>query len=133
MTTGPSATVGAPAFDRLTVLRPGQEAVAYLNVTATLPLLATHFPRYPILPGVLIVEGAVALARLAAGIPELRLRHATRLRFRRFIVPGDRVELTATAHPAPGAAGDSSWRAEARVDGEIAASIGTLTLTRALG
>lgn len=124
-----AATMGAPAFDRVVVVEPGVRAVAHLNVTGTLPLFATHFPRYPVLPGVLLIESALALARLAAGEPGLRLRHATRLRFRRFVVPGDQVELTVTAlADEDGHAAPNRWRFEALVAGEPAASIASLTV-----
>lgn len=133
LTTGPLATLGTPAFDRIGAVEPGVRAVAYLNVTATMPYFATHFPRYPVLPGVLLVESAVALARLAAGSDTARLRRAQRLRFRRFVVPGDQVELTVSARGnEPELPEDTQWEMRARVDGEIVASIGVLVLASRL-
>ncbi|MGK8558115.1 3-hydroxyacyl-ACP dehydratase FabZ family protein [Nocardia gipuzkoensis] len=120
-----TATLSVPAFDRILLLEPGVRAVAQLNVTGTLPLFATHFPRYPVLPGVLLIESAVALIRLAAGEPELRVRRAEGIRFRRFVVPGDQVEFTVSAQH--DAAEPAVWQLAARVDGAVAASISALT------
>ncbi|MFI5781318.1 3-hydroxyacyl-ACP dehydratase FabZ family protein [Nocardia sp. NPDC051570] len=125
------ATMGTPMFDRIINVEPDIRATAYLNVAGTLPYFATHFPRYPVLPGVLLIESAIALARLAANNPGLRLRHAKRLRFRRFVVPGDQIELTVSALGGEGSSvgeGDTVWQAEATVEGTVAAAIAAFTL-----
>ncbi|MFA6111519.1 MAG: 3-hydroxyacyl-ACP dehydratase FabZ [Candidatus Latescibacterota bacterium] len=87
-------------LDRVLELVPGERIVAIKNVTNDEPFFAGHFPGYPVMPGVLIVEamaqaGAVMMLKgmadaqskvpLFAGIDGAR--------FRRQVVPGDRLRL----------------------------------------
>ncbi|MTE12541.1 3-hydroxyacyl-ACP dehydratase FabZ family protein [Nocardia aurantiaca] len=126
----PAAGIGAPGFDRILEVSPGIRAEALLNVTGTLPFFDSHFPRRPILPGVLLTESMVALAVLAAGDPLLRLRAADGLRFRRFVTPGDQVRITVEAADPCQEGAESRWRATARVDEVIVAAIRNLRLVR---
>jgi 3-hydroxyacyl-[acyl-carrier-protein] dehydratase len=84
--------------------RPGQSIRALKNVTYNEPFFPGHFPGRPVMPGVMIIE---ALAQ-AAGIlcfvtADVIPDHSTRFyfvgidkaRFRRPVVPGDQVVLTA--------------------------------------
>ena len=85
--------------DSIIELEPGKRAVGLKNVTINEPYFQGHFPEYPVMPGVLIVEamaqvGAVALlsqeeyaGRLAffAGIDGVR--------FRRQVRPGDQLRM----------------------------------------
>ncbi|WP_431963196.1 3-hydroxyacyl-ACP dehydratase FabZ family protein [Nocardia sp. bgisy134] len=114
-------------LDRILELQPGRRGVALCNVPATLPLFSTHFPRYPILPGVLMLESMAALAAVTAG-GSWRLRSVRGLRFRQFVVPGDQVTITVDllAHT-----GDTSrWKAESRVDGRLVAAARSLEMDR---
>ena len=90
--------------DRVLECRPGQSIRALKNVTYNEPFFPGHFPGRPVMPGVLIIE---ALAQ-AAGIlcfvtADVIPDHSTRFyfvgidkaRFRRPVVPGDQVVLTA--------------------------------------
>ncbi|MFD4430063.1 3-hydroxyacyl-ACP dehydratase FabZ family protein [Nocardia sp. NPDC058497] len=113
-------------LDRILELRPGRSGVALCNVAGTLPLFSTHFPRYPILPGVLMLESMAALAAAAAGGP-WRLSSVRGLRFRQFVVPGDQVIITVDLLEH---AGDTSrWKAEARVEGRLVASARSLEMS----
>ncbi|APA97721.1 3-hydroxyacyl-ACP dehydratase FabZ family protein [Nocardia seriolae] len=126
----PTASMGTPGFDRIIEVHTGVRAEALLNVTGTLPFFDSHFPRRPILPGVLLTESLIALAVLAADDPLLRLRAAEGMRFRRFITPGDQVRLIVeTAGPGTDPAA-SLWCATATVEGKTAAAIRLLRLTR---
>ena len=90
--------------DRVTELTPGTSIVAYKNVSVNEGFFEGHFPGLPVMPGVLIVE---ALAQ-AAGILGFRTMNkkpadgsiyyfvgADKLRFKRPVVPGDRLQLEA--------------------------------------
>lgn len=117
-------------IDEVVELVPGSRVVARKRVRPDEWYLSGHFPGRPIMPGVLIVEamaqtGAVAVlseeenrGRLAlfAGIDGVR--------FKRIVEPGDELELTCDLEKVRGPIGKG--RAEARVDGELAAR-GTLT------
>ncbi|USG65384.1 3-hydroxyacyl-ACP dehydratase FabZ [Brevibacillus ruminantium] len=85
--------------DKVTELESGKRAVGLKNVTVNEPFFQGHFPDYPVMPGVLIVEalaqvGAVAVlsmeenkGKLAffAGIDEFR--------FKDQVKPGDTLTL----------------------------------------
>ena len=84
-------------LDRVTSVEPGKRATAMRNVPNTLAIFETHFPRFPVLPGVLILG---TLGELAAHLLEQesggawRLKGAERVAFRRFVQPGDQLELS---------------------------------------
>ena len=88
--------------DRVVVLEPGKRLVAWKSVTMNEPFFAGHFPGQPVMPGVLILEAlAQAGALLAmrslpaeqAGTKVTYLMGIDGARFRRPVVPGDRLEL----------------------------------------
>ena len=117
-------------LDEVLELEPGARVAASYRVPEDGWWFAGHFPERPVMPGVLIVEamaqtGAVAVlcseenrGRLAlfAGIDGVR--------FKRIVEPGDELELSCELERVRGPIGKG--RAEARVDGELAAR-GTLT------
>jgi 3-hydroxyacyl-[acyl-carrier-protein] dehydratase len=92
--------------DRVLECEPGKRILAIKNVTINEPFFAGHFPGFPIMPGVLIVE-AIAQAGGALLLIEIPDRDAhlmlftgiERARFRRPVVPGDqlRIEVEVTA------------------------------------
>ncbi len=87
--------------DRVLEIEPGQRAVAVKCVSVNEPFFQGHFPGRPILPGVLITEAFAQVAALIAltAHPDFRekavyLMGLDRVRFRRPVVPGDRLVLT---------------------------------------
>jgi 3-hydroxyacyl-[acyl-carrier-protein] dehydratase len=117
-------------FDRLVELIPGERAVAVRNVPATLPVFDHHFPRHPILPGVLLLETMAALAKVAAGGEQpWRLAAVRGVRFKHFVGPGDQVEITAEV--TGGDQDRTEVRATARVEGRVVAAARVLALVSA--
>lgn len=86
-------------LDRITSIETGENATASAirNVPNTLAIFDTHFPRFPVLPGVLMLGslGVLAAELLQADSDrQWRLQGADRVAFRHFVQPGDQLELT---------------------------------------
>ena len=118
------------AFDEVLDVVPGRRAVAVRNVPGTLHVFATHFPRFPVLPGVLILDDIVRAARLAAPEPVVGSRwvlaEARRVRYRHFAEPGDRLEISVTVTEATEAS--VTCKAAVGVDGRDITTIRQLRL-----
>jgi 3-hydroxyacyl-[acyl-carrier-protein] dehydratase len=83
-------------LDRLVELERGKRACAYRNIPNTLSILDSHFPRMPVLPGVLMLGSMGELAALLLRDHTnrtWRLAGADQVRFRHFVQPGDQLEL----------------------------------------
>src|SRR6186713_1568801 len=94
----PSALVDAVAE-----LEPGRRIVAYKNVTVSEEFFQGHFPGAPLMPGVLMIETLAQVATLLLvqgpdGKPSghAYLRGVDDAKFRRQVVPGDRLRLEVT-------------------------------------
>jgi len=110
--------------DRVLELEEGKRAVAIKNVTINEEFFNGHFPNYPVMPGVLIVE---ALAQVSAIIMLTKEGNQGRLgllagidncRFKKQVKPGDQLRLEVEITRLKGAIGKG--RGIATVDGEIA-------------
>jgi 3-hydroxyacyl-[acyl-carrier-protein] dehydratase len=108
--------------DRVLELEPGVRAVGIKNVTQNEPFFEGHFPDYPVMPGVLIVE---AMAQVGAvGVmakEEFRSKLALftgidGVRFRRQVIPGDVLRMEVEIERLRSNAGRG--KASATVDGE---------------
>lgn len=84
--------------DRIIDINGDNSAVGVKNVTANEPHFTGHFPSKPIMPGVLIIEGmaqtaGAICARKQAGRSNLvYFMTIDNARFRKPVVPGDRLE-----------------------------------------
>ena len=90
-------------IDRVIEMEPRHRIVALKNVTINEPHFTGHFPDYPIMPGVLMVEAIAQAggALLLAEIPdrESKLMVFTSIenaRFRRPVTPGDQLRIEVT-------------------------------------
>ena len=112
--------------DRITECEPGQRAVGRKCVTVNEQFFCGHFPQKHVMPGVLILEalaqvGAVAILTEEANKGKIVLFGGVKnARFKRQVVPGDVLELTCELTARRGLIG--MGKAEARVDGKLAAS-----------
>jgi len=84
--------------DRVTEHEPGRRIVAVKNVTVNEEFFQGHFPGTPLMPGVLMIESLTQVATLLLAGSETRgerawLRGVDNAKFRRQVVPGDRLEL----------------------------------------
>ncbi len=88
--------------DRIVELEAGVRAVGLKQVTINEPFFVGHFPGYPIMPGVLIVEalaqvGAVALLNQPEWANKLALfAGIDGVRFKKPVTPGDTLRLEVT-------------------------------------
>ncbi len=86
-------------IDRITALEPGKKLVAYKNLTMAEEYLADHFPGFPVMPGVFMLETLVQagawLLRLSEDFKQstIVLRDARNVKYGSFMDPGHRLEV----------------------------------------
>ena len=95
----------APEVDRLSFRYPsllvddiaehevGRRIVAMKNVTVNEEFFQGHFPGAPLMPGVLMIESFTQVATLLLPNAQVSLRSVENAKFRRQVVPGDRLRL----------------------------------------
>ena len=112
-------------IDRVVEMVRAKRIVAIKNVTINEPFFTGHFPEYPIMPGVLIVEAMAqaGAALLFTEIPErdgklLVFTGIERARFRRPVTPGDQLRIEVDVLAFRGTAG--RLQGKAYVDGKLA-------------
>jgi len=113
--------------DRVIDIVKGQSAVSVKNVTINEPHFMGHFPGYPVMPGVLIIEAMAQTAALVvvdflgeeAKGKVVYFMTIDNARFRRPVVPGDQmlvyVEKTQSRGPV------WKFKGKATVDGVVCA------------
>jgi 3-hydroxyacyl-[acyl-carrier-protein] dehydratase len=88
--------------DRVELVEPGRRIVAVKNVSINEPVFAGHFPGYPVMPGVLILESlaqAAAILSIVTMGPEKSKDQVyyfvgiDKARFKRPVEPGDQLRL----------------------------------------
>ena len=114
--------------DKVVELEPEKRVVGVKCVTMNEQFFTGHFPGHPIMPGVLIMEAlaqASALMVLGGMTPEQRagkviyFMSIDAAKFRKPVVPGDRLELHATMLRNKGTL--IKTKGEAKVDGQVVA------------
>lgn len=85
--------------DKILEVEPGKSAIGIKNVTVNEPFFQGHFPEFPIMPGVLIVEsmaqvGCVAMMSLEENRGKLGVfAGIDKVRFKRQVRPGDTLKM----------------------------------------
>ena len=85
--------------DKVTEKEEGKRVVGLKNVTINEPFFQGHFPKYPVMPGVLILEalaqvGAIAVLDMEQNKGKIGfLAGVDKCRFKRQVKPGDQLRL----------------------------------------
>jgi len=113
--------------DRVLEIEPGRRIVALKNVSINEPVFSGHFPGYPVMPGVLILEALAQAAAILAIVtlggqgPKDQIYYfvgVDRARFKRPVEPGDQLRLEVDF--ARELRGIAFFKAKAVVQGQIA-------------
>jgi 3-hydroxyacyl-[acyl-carrier-protein] dehydratase len=112
--------------DRVVEVVKGERIHAYKNLTYNEHFFQGHFPGRPVMPGVLQLEAMAQAGGLLAWESApfdpaqklIFLMSFDKVKFRRVVIPGDRLDLHVTVGRQKG----SIWRlnGEAKVDGQVA-------------
>jgi 3-hydroxyacyl-[acyl-carrier-protein] dehydratase len=90
-------------IDKIVSLEKGKYIKTIKNVTLAEEYLADHFPTFPVLPGVLLLEGLVESASWLVRETEdfahsmILLEHARNVKYKSFLAPGAQIEYTVEA------------------------------------
>ncbi|KZD07190.1 3-hydroxyacyl-ACP dehydratase FabZ [Oceanibaculum pacificum] len=113
--------------DRIIDVVPGVSAIGIKNVTIGEPCFTGHFPRRPVMPGVMIIESmaqtaAVLVVATLGPSAESKLVYfmsVEKARFRKPVTPGDTMYIHVTKEQHR----KSVWKfsAEAKVNGKVVA------------
>jgi len=123
--------------DRVLEFTPRQSITAIKNVTINEPFFQGHFPDFPVMPGVLIIE---ALAQTAALLTFTESKSDDAVyyfagidgaRFKKPVLPGDQLVMVATYQCEK--AGIYKFHVKATVDGELAAEADITCAVRSKG
>jgi len=88
--------------DRVLEFEAGKRLVAIKNVSANEPVFTGHFPHYPVMPGVLILESMAQAAAILSFVSAGHKAQSDNLyyfagidkaRFKRPVIPGDQLRL----------------------------------------
>lgn len=110
--------------DKIVEIDEAKRAVGIKNVSINEPFFQGHFPDYPVMPGVLIVEamaqvGAIAVLNMEENKGKIGfLAGLDKCRFKRQVKPGDQLRLEVEITRMKGPIGKGKGRAT--VDGELA-------------
>ena len=123
--------------DRVLELDKGKRIVAVKNVSINEPFFPGHFPHYPVMPGVLIVEALAQASAIVAYRADPEAMGGRKLflfagiddaRFKRQVVPGDTLVLESTF--LKGMRDVGRWAVRATVDGQVACEATLLSALR---
>jgi len=90
-------------IDKVVSIEPGKEIKTIKNVTLAEEYLADHFPAFPVLPGVLLLEGLIESASWLVRQSQkfansmILLEQARNVKYKSFLAPGEQIEYTVQA------------------------------------
>ena len=125
--------------DRVIELVPGVSIRGIKNVTINEPFFTGHFPGYPVMPGVLIIEAMAQLSGVLAFKTHDRkpadgllcfLAGTDHTRFRRPVIPGDQLDMRARILADKRRV--MKFECESYVDGELACASEIMCVEKAL-
>lgn len=120
-------------IDRIVELQPDAKISAVKTLTMAEEYLADHFPHFPVMPGVLMLEAMVQASAWLVRYSEdfahsmVVLRQAANVKFGQFVEPGQ--TLTVTAEISGQSDTETNLKAQGTVNGRVAVS-GRLVLAR---
>jgi len=123
--------------DRVISCDPGKRIVAIKNVTINEPFFGGHFPHYPVMPGVLIIEALAQAAAILTFKTHDQKADANSIyyfvginnaRFKKPVMPGDQLHLHVEVERHM--RGVWKFKAEARVDGQLVAEARLMSAKR---
>src|SRR5690625_244008 len=110
--------------DKVVEMEAGKKVIGIKNVTINEPFFSGHFPNYPVMQGVLILEalaqvGAIAVLDMEQNKGKIGfLAGVDKCRFKRQVKPGDQLKLEVEIIRMKGPIGKG--KGIASVDGEVA-------------
>jgi 3-hydroxyacyl-[acyl-carrier-protein] dehydratase len=120
-------------LDRIVALEPGARITAIKNLSLTEEYLADHFPLFPVMPGVLMLEAMTQAGAWLIRASEdfahsvVTLKEARNVKYSNFVAPGQTLMVTAEITQQDSRL--TKLKAEGSVDGEVQLS-GRLVLER---
>ena len=87
-------------IDKVVSLETGKQIKAVKNVSLSEEYLADHFPTFPVLPGVLLLEGLIESASWLVRTSEnfahsmILLEQTSNVKYKSFLAPGAQIEYT---------------------------------------
>ncbi len=120
-------------LDRIVAVHPGKRIEAVKNLSMAEEYLADHFPLFPVMPGVLMLEAMTQASAWLIRVTEdfahsiVVLKEARNVKYADFVRPGRTLVVTAEVVSQHGA--DTTLKAQGTVDGRVNVSA-RLVLTR---
>ena len=120
-------------IDRIVDLKPGENITAVKALTMAEEYLADHFPHFPVMPGVMMLEAMTEAGAWLVRASEdfahsmVVLKRANNVKYGQFVEPGQLLSVTAEIIKTGD--GETTLKAQGLVDGKPAVS-GRLVLAR---
>lgn len=111
-------------IDRIVSLVPGDSVRAIKGLALSEEYLQDHFPRFPVMPGVLMLEAIFQASAYLARVTDdfryamVKLVETRNMKFQGFVQPGDQLVVTAKWHSEQGQ--QVKLKVEGTIDGRTA-------------